>query len=469
MHNPHPSGLQVPPQADTADALSFRQEQLECLAREIEDRQSMNPILQAMSKDTGLTLKNLWQRDFLAAAKLLRRFQTQQHYRVKDGFDPAKREPLGTIACILPGNGALNILCKVLAAASLAGNRSHFRLPTRFKLAGPKISGLIQRHLNNVKVEYSPIRGENATFLKNCLHNPNIRAVVIFGSDSWIRPFKSLAMETGTKLIFEGPGNDPAVVFPDASPALAAEEILKNALTNGGQSCSAIKRIYVHHNILSPFLKELLKRIPEFVFGLPQFENVTIGPTQGTNLRKRIAEQMKDAKAGGAEFLYGNGTLDENHVFRPTILLAKPAMDVVVNETFYSVLPLVPFHSEAQAKCYVDGTTYGLNASFFGTPSPDFVRFLYTTHKTLCVNSTITHPQNINQAMLTGGFKNSGFISEWRREGDVSSRVPVPNAIASKVDRQYLERTYLTRQGRFFLRPELSRGSYPNPCSGFNL
>lgn len=438
--------------------LDQRMAQLEGLAKVIEDRSAMDPLLRLMSIDTGLTLKNIWQRDFLSSSKLLRRFQPETGYN-QDLLSLVGRKPYGTVACILPGNGALNILTKVLTPAHLLGNRVVFRLPRRLARSAASVQELIETHVPGASVEYSSLQGENSAFLRRCMHDSDIAVVVIFGSDAWITPFLPLAQETGTKIIFEGPGNDPAVVFSDADPQLAAREILKNAFTNGGQSCSAIKRVYVQRDIYEPFLAALRQHVAHFKLGLPFDENVDIGPTQSVNLQKRILRQMENAREKGASFLYGDGSLDEDQIFKPTLIKCTQEMEVVQQETFYSVLPLVVFEHEHQAKAYVDGTKYGLNSCFFGTCTQAFQKFLQLSHKTVCIDSTITDPKNANQAMITGGFKNSGFVLKWVEQEKTPNMSMVPvlkrDFLALSAD-QMSHHKYLRYQGRVRLIQELS-------------
>ena len=46
--------------------------------------------------------------------------------------------------------------------------------------------------------------------------DPDVAALVVFGSDDWMLGYRELARSTGTKVVFEGPGKDPFLVLPGA-------------------------------------------------------------------------------------------------------------------------------------------------------------------------------------------------------------------------------------------------------------
>jgi len=173
---------------------------------------------------------------------------------------------------------------------------------------------------------------------------------------------------------------------------------------------------------------------------------------------------MADARERGAKFLYGDGTLDSDIIFRPTIIECKHEARVVVEETFYSVLPLVTFEEETEIRQYITETKYGLNACVYGDCSPAFKSFLWMMHKAVCIDSITTSQKNWDMLKLVGGFKNSGFIGEWfteTTEGSALRLEPLLNMenllqpIADRPEKLWNAR-YVFRKGRFNLERELS-------------
>src|SRR5208282_4932169 len=133
----------------------------------------------------------------------------------------ASRRPLGGpdswVAVTLSYNGSawLNL---VISGAYMAGNR----VLVKFSSKG---SGL----LNLMEEIYQPIFGDSIrfyrarghSFMEEALKNPQVSGVVFFGFDQHVLPYQEAFRQTGKKFIFEGPGADPFIVFPDADLQVA--------------------------------------------------------------------------------------------------------------------------------------------------------------------------------------------------------------------------------------------------------
>ena len=57
------------------------------------------------------------------------------------------------------------------------------------------------------------------------------------------------AAETLKRLTLELGGNDAGIVLPDADPKQIAQGLFWGAFINNGQTCAALKRLYVHDSI----------------------------------------------------------------------------------------------------------------------------------------------------------------------------------------------------------------------------
>ena len=98
--------------------------------------------------------------------------------------------------------------------------------------------------------------------MENSLKDPNVSSIVIFGSDETVRPYEEAVRKSGKKLIFEGPGQDPFIVFPDADIELALSDLMVSKFLNNGQACIAAKRIFIHRSIYDFFFASSRKNQP---------------------------------------------------------------------------------------------------------------------------------------------------------------------------------------------------------------
>ncbi|NJM76939.1 MAG: aldehyde dehydrogenase [Acaryochloridaceae cyanobacterium RU_4_10] len=100
------------------------------------------------------------------------------------------------------------------------------------------------------------------------------------------------------------------IVLPDADLEAAVEGAVTCGLNNGGQSCSALERFFVHHTIADEFTYLLLKRLDQLKLGSPDDPEVDIGPIASLNLARRIQRQIEDAVARGARLLKGGAIVE---------------------------------------------------------------------------------------------------------------------------------------------------------------
>jgi len=263
---------------------------LEKFATALADRATSRHLLDLLVADTHFPVSSLWKSEFEFSSIFLRAASEMNACQYDTGQSPAERLPLGKVVCILPGNGPIYTMAKILGPAFLMGNDLVFKLPSRLRRSHRVIIEMVHDFFPNVTVEYPDEKNHKSKMLSDALFDPGVRATIIFGDDTWITPFSRMSKETATKMIFEGPGNDPAVVFPGADLQRAAREILAGTFYNGGQSCSAIKRVYVHRDVHQAFREALLAHVGSFKYGAAEDESVGIGPSQGPRLRQRVVE-----------------------------------------------------------------------------------------------------------------------------------------------------------------------------------
>src|SRR5690606_11706910 len=86
-----------------------------------------------------------------------------------------------------------------------------------------------------------------------------IAKMVFTGSIATGRKVMASAAETLKRLTLELGGNDAGIVLPDADPKAIAEGLFWGAFINGGQTCGAMKRLYVHDSLYDKVCGELVE------------------------------------------------------------------------------------------------------------------------------------------------------------------------------------------------------------------
>ena len=173
---------------------------------------------------------------------------------------------------------------------------------------------------------------------------------------------KYIASKAGYKrMVLELGGNDPLIVMEDADPAKAAALAAAGSYKNSGQRCTAVKRILVHEKIAEDFVSCLVKETNAWSYGDPLDPKIDMGTVISEQAAKGFERRVNDACEHGAKLLVGNRR--RGALYSPTVLdRVKPDMEVVREETFGPVSPVIRFKDADEAVRIVNGTAYGLSS-----------------------------------------------------------------------------------------------------------
>jgi acyl-CoA reductase-like NAD-dependent aldehyde dehydrogenase len=184
--------------------------------------------------------------------------------------------------------------------------------------------------------------------------------VVFTGS---VRTGRAVALVCAERLIpcsLELGGKDAAIVLADANLERAANGIVWGALTNAGQNCAAIERVYVEKSIA----KDLIDKIESIAKSLRTPDEV--GPLSTEAQRATVEAHVKEAKEAGAKIVTGGKRTDEGLGYEPTVLrVESDELDLMREETFGPVLPIRVIDSVDEAIRLANDSKYGLTASIW--------------------------------------------------------------------------------------------------------
>ena len=142
-----------------------------------------------------------------------------------------------------------------------------------------------------------------------------------------------------------------------------------------------------------------------------------VGPMVSASQRRKVSDQVEAAVAAGAEVIVGGGDggNDRGHFFAPAVVTGAPAdTDLLSEETFGPVAPIVRVGSIDEAIELANSTRFGLGANIYTRDLGNVVRFMREIKAgTVWFNDPLTD----NDAGPFGGFKQSGLGRELGREG----------------------------------------------------
>ena len=316
-----------------------------------------------------------------------------------------RREPLGVVAAILPFNFPVELFVEKCAAALVGGNAVVVKPP----LEDPLVVERFRRALIEAGVPEDVIQAVHgdADVGAALATAPGIDAISLTGSTN-----AGIAVATATAaqlrvLHLELGGNNACLVLDDADIDLVAEEATRGRILMNGQACSASKRVLVHRSLHDELAERLAAAATAQRVGPAVDADSTIGPLIHAGAASRVASQVANARAQGAEIAAGSGEADGAY-FAPTVLASVPATADVArdDEIFGPVFNLIPVDSQEEAIATANASSFGLMASVF---SADPQRALIVAEQLESGGVVINGTDNYRPPVIPfGGVKLSG-------------------------------------------------------------
>jgi succinate-semialdehyde dehydrogenase/glutarate-semialdehyde dehydrogenase len=326
------------------------------------------------------------------------------------------RQPVGPCLAITPWNFPLAMATRKIAPALAAGCTVVLKpaaLTPLTALAFAQImldAGLPRGVLNVITTSRS------GAAVSPLLADPRLRKLSFTGSTGVGQHLLRQSADRVLRTSMELGGNAPFIVFEDADLEAAVDGALVAKMRNGGESCIAANRLYVHESLADAFAERLATRMDGLVVGHGIEPGVEVGPLIDAAQRDQVAALVDDAVAGGAEVLCGGTAVEgPGYFYRPTVLVG-PASDarMLREEIFGPVAPIVTFATEDEAIALANATEYGLVSYLY---TRDLDRALRSMERLETGMVGINRGLVSNAAAPFGGMKASGLGREGGREG----------------------------------------------------
>ena len=208
--------------------------------------------------------------------------------------------------------------------------------------------------------------------LESVARAPQIKLICFTGSVAGGLQVQRAAADRVVPVGLELGGKDPAYIREDVDVKWAAEEIVDGAVFNSGQSCCSIERVYVAETIHDEFVAAVQNVLRGYKLGDPLDPTTNVGPVISKRSAETIKAHLRDAIAKGAI----DSTPPENQSFaspppngnyvKPTLLTnVTHDMDVMNDETFGPVIPVMRVGDDEEAMRLMNDSEFGLTASIW--------------------------------------------------------------------------------------------------------
>ncbi len=205
----------------------------------------------------------------------------------------------------------------------------------------------------------------------------HVDVVAFTGSVATGRKVAAAAAEQFIPAFLELGGKDPAVVLPGSDLERAATAILRASVNATGQACQSIERIYVHESQYDEFVELLTAKAAATPINYPDIGKGVIGPLIFDRQAEIIKAHIEDAVNKGAVVTTGGEVLDHGGLWiEPTVLSnVDHTMDVMREETFGPLMPVMKYSTETEALELANDTHYGLSGAVFAPDENDAKAF----------------------------------------------------------------------------------------------
>lgn len=324
------------------------------------------------------------------------------------------KQPIGVACAITPWNFPIAMITRKAAPALAAGCSFIVKPSDETPLSAFAVVELayqagIPKDLLQVVLGDSPEQiGELFT------SHPLIKKISFTGSTRVGSILMAQAAKGIKRTSMELGGNAPFIVFDDADIDAAVQGAMASKFRNAGQTCVCANRFYIHSKVHDEFVAKFDQAVQQLKIGNGLDEGVNIGPVISERAKQNIQGLIDRAIEQGA--LPVTPTQELAGLFIQPVILkdVKHDMDIVQQEIFGPVAPVMKFDSDEELIEMANDTIYGL-ASYF---------YSQNIHRVWKVAEALEYGMvGINDGMIStevapfGGVKQSGIGREGAKEG----------------------------------------------------
>lgn len=272
-------------------------------------------------------------------------------------------EPWGVVGIISPWNYPFSIPFQELLMCLACGNAVILKVATQAQPVGDAITQLVRAAAlpeNLVQVLHLDGAVAGPLFLSS-----GVDKLFFTGSVGVGKELMALASKTLTPLSLELGGNDAMIVCADANLRRAAEGAVWAGMSNCGQSCGGVQRIYVHRSVYTAFSSLLKECVSSLRQGPDRAFDVDVGSLSSQRQLDTVRAQVVKALEQGALPLLSCAEPEvKGWYYPPTVLEnVNHSMRIMKEEVFGPVLLCMPFDTEEEALQLANDSELGLTAS----------------------------------------------------------------------------------------------------------
>jgi aldehyde dehydrogenase (NAD+) len=332
-------------------------------------------------------------------------------------YSPAlvRREPVGTVAAILPWNVPFFLAILKVAPALAAGCTIVLKAAPETPLNAYLLAeaahevGLPPGVLNVIAA------GVDSS--EALVTHPGIDKVAFTGSTAVGKRIAGLAGPHLKRITLELGGKAAAIVLDDADLASTVPQLIGVSMTLSGQFCTAQSRILVSRDRYEDAVERYAAMAASLPVGRTFDEGTFIGPLISERQRDRVLDYIEIGKQEGATLVTGGGSpahLERGWFVEPTVFReVNNDMRIAQEEIFGPVVAFIAYSDEEEAIAIANNSAFGLHGTVW---TKDIDRGVEIGRR-IRTGTYSVNALSLDPAAPFGGVKNSGLGREMGQEG----------------------------------------------------
>jgi lactaldehyde dehydrogenase/glycolaldehyde dehydrogenase len=357
------------------------------LIREIADviEDNVGSLAETLVREQGKT-RSVAAYEIEAAADIAR-YMSEWDRRIEGDVVPGStrrqsinllRKPYGVVAGIVPWNFPVSVFVRKFAPALVTGNTAVVKPSELTPLTTLELMDLIDREVDLPPGVLNVVPG-GGDVGAGLVSDPDVDYVTMTGNVETGKAIMRNAADDLTRVSLELGGKAPAIVCADADLDAAVETIVGSRTINAGQVCTCVERVYVHEDVREAFEERFVEAMAAVEVGDPR-EDPDMGPQVSAGELEKTNDAIRRAVEQGATVATGGTTFEDppaetGYWARPTVLTdVDQEMDVVREEVFGPVAPVVGIDSAEQGVEFANDSNFGLSSYVFTERYRDAMR-----------------------------------------------------------------------------------------------
>ena len=319
-------------------------------------------------------------------------------------------DPLGVVGAIGPWNWPMMITVWQIAPSLRMGNTVVVKPSEYTPLSVLALAEIYNRHLPAGVL--TVISGDREVGAVIAAH-PDLDKIMFTGSTATGRRIVEASAGSLARLTLELGGNDAGIILPGTDIDAIAENLFWGIFINTGQTCAALKRLYVHDSQYDEVVDTLANLARTLPSGNGLDEGNVLGPLQNEKQFDIVSALVDDARERGARIVAGGSAAPEHGpLFYRTTVVAdiSDGARLVDEEQFGPVIPVIRYSDVGDAVRRANASTQGLGGSVW---SQDIEAATEVARRVQAGTVWINQHGAINPHVPFGGIKASGYGQEF--------------------------------------------------------